>query len=390
MSEWPSYGIFAKKDVLYERGRELNWQVSGSGGAATTVSESENNEGPSVHKRPLITRAKEYATATIDREDLVATKGDPKRIIEVYQLAVSNAIRGIKRSFGTHLFRDGTGIKAQLKTSASGTGTATVTLQNALDAALFESGDWVQATDKTSGNLASAGAKIQLTGRNIGAGQLIAGGNWTASIANITDGYYLLRSGDYNNVIKGLGAWVPAVSPTTGDSFFGLDRSSIGEGAFGHRPTSNSSNLMSIGMDAMAYMHSVTGSGVDVWFVNPLDFNALAKDLIGLEQIVIPAQGVNGKRGEIGYKAARFQGPQGVCELVPDPLCPRGSSWMGNRETAEWWTMESMIEQITLGMGEGNGFVVRGQDAIAIRFAGFAQFVVKQPWQWAYVALPTG
>lgn len=115
MSEWPSYGIFAKKDVLYERGRELNWQVSGSGGAATTVSESENNEGPSVHKRPLITRAKEYATATIDREDLVATKGDPKRIIEVYQLAVSNAIRGIKRSFGTHLFRDGTGIKAQLK-----------------------------------------------------------------------------------------------------------------------------------------------------------------------------------------------------------------------------------------------------------------------------------
>jgi hypothetical protein len=389
MEDFPAYGVFKKVDCLYEAGRELSWEVTGSPGAATTLAEAEANEAPPQYKRPFITRAYEYATATIYNDVIDATKNDKDAILDVVDTAVSKAVRGIKRSLGTHVYRDGTGVRAQLAAASSGVGTTTVTLANALDTALFEGLDWLQATgDKV--NLASAGAKIQIIGRNIGAGQLIAAGNWTASIAAIADGYYLLRSGDLNAVVKGLGAWIPPTAPTAGDSFFSLDRSTIGEAAFGHRPTSSSSSLSAIFLDGLGYMHAVTGDSPDIGFVNPLDFQALTKEIGSYESIVVPAQGLNNKTMSIGYTGARFMGPNGKCELVADPMCPRGSSWVGNRETAEWWTMGSLIQQRTRGMGDGGGYVQRGIDGISMRWAGLGQFVVKKPWNWAYLALPTG
>ena len=390
MAEFPSYGLFAKKlDYLTERGRELNWQISGSGGAATSVAESEANENASIHARPMITRVREYATATVEREDILATRNDKDRIIEVWQLAISNCIRGIKRSWGTHIFRDGSGIKAY---TASGNNYASTTLvlATANDAKLFEEQDWIQATGD-SVHLSDTGAKIMVTGRNIQAGKLFFAGNVSSAIPSIADGYGLLRSGDLNSVVKGLGAWIPKTAPVVGggDSFFGIDRAPYGEAAFGHRPTSTSSNLLNIGIDAAAYMYDVTGMSPDLWLVNSLDFAAIVKDITSLEQYIVPAEGLNGKKADIGYEAVRFHGPHGKIELVVDPLIPRGSSWMGVKDEAQWWTLGPMIDQIDLGMGNENGFVKVGVDGVGIRFGGFGQFVVLRPWDWAFVALPT-
>ena len=390
MEETPALGIFSKKNCLFEQGRELNWQISGSGGSATTLSEAESNESPSIHKRPFITRTKEYSSAILEREAYIATQGDKDAIVDLVRLVTENGIRGIKRSWSTQMYRDGTGVRAQLAATNSGVGTTTITLANANDVKLFEAQDWVQATgDKV--NLASAGAKIQITGRNIGAGQLIAAGNWTSSIANITDGYYLLRSGDLNNVVKGLSAWIPVNSPQNGENFFGIDRSALGEAAFGHRPSITSSNLLSIGIDAMAYLHDVTGGSPDIWLLNAMDYGAICKDATGIETIFLDAKGSNGKTiADIGYSAVRINGARGKIDVVIDPLLPRGKSYMGNREVCEWWTAGSLVERITFGMGNNEGFAVRGVDGLVLRYAGMGQFVCKEPFRWAYVALPTG
>lgn len=388
MEDFPALGVFAKKDNLYESGRELSWEVSGVPGGATTLLEAEANEAPPQIKRPFITRAEEYGTTTILNNVVDATKGDKNRILDIVDNAVSLTMRGMRRSLAIHLYRDGSGVKAQLAATNSGVGTTTVTLANANDAKLFEGLDYVQATaDKV--NLASAGAKIQIIGRNIGAGQLIAAGNWTASIADIADGYYLLRAGDLNAVVKGLGAWLPATAPTAGDSFFGIDRSTIGEAAYGHRPTSTSSSLASVFLDGMGYLYDVTGDSADIGFLNPIDFYSLGKEYASGEQIVIPAQGVEGKKMSIGYTGARIMGPNGKCELVADPMCPRGKCYIGQRETASWWTMGQLVRPRTAGMGQGGGYVQRGIDGVSMRWYAAMQFVIESPWNWAYLALPT-
>jgi hypothetical protein len=390
LEEFPSFGIFQKKaNYLTEGGRQLNWQLDSGSGDATTIAEAEANEGPSTHKRPQITRVREYMSETIEREAMLAARNDKDRIIDLVNLGVKNAVRKGKRSWSIHMFRDGTGVRARLAAAASGVGTATVTLANANDAKLFESGDWLQATaDKST--LRSAGAKIKVTGRSIGAGTLTAGGNWTASIAAITDGDYLIRSGDLNNVVTGLAAWIPPTAPGA-TAFFGVDRSTLGEGAYGHRPSIASSNLLSIGIDAAGYMYDVGAGSPDIWIVNGIDFASICKDLTSIEQIVVPATGSNGKKADIGYEAVNIRGPNGKITMLPDPLCPRGQSWMGMREEVQWWLLGgSLVEQITLGMGDSNGFVVAGVDGVKFRFGGYGQFVVTRPWDWAYVALPTG
>jgi len=219
---------------------------------------------------------------------------------------------------------------------------------------------------------------------------LTAGGNWTASIAALVDGDYLLRSGDLNNVVKGIAAWIPISAPVGGDSFFGLDRSSYGEAAFGHRPSLTSSSLLAIGIDAAAYLFDVAGASPDIWMVNSLDLAAIQKDMTTIEQIIIPATGIDKKKAEIGYDAIRVHGPNGKIDIIADPFCPRGQSWMGTREECQWWTLGNLVDQISMGMGDSNGFVKAGVDGLGIRFGGFGNLVITNPWHWAYVALPTG
>lgn len=387
MEEFPSYGLFEKKlDYLSESKRELNWQVDSGSGDATTVAEAEANEGPSNHYRPQITRVREYATATVEREDILATRNDKDRIIEVWDLSIKNCLRKIKRSWGIHLFRDGSGVRGKLKASGSGYAGTTLTLENAIDVKYFEQGDYIQSASGSPLALdAATTAKSKITGRSIGAGTLILN---TALITS-GDGHSLLRSGDLNNVVKGLAAWIPAVAPTTGDSFFGIDRSTLGEAAYGHRPSFSSSSLLNIGIDSASYLYDVAGSSPDLWIVNSMDAAAIQKDLSTFERITIPAQGIDKKKAEIGYDAIRIHGPNGKIDVVVDPLCPRGSSWLLAREECQWWTLGALIDQITMGMGNENGFIKAGVDGVGIRFGGFGQFVVTRPWNCAYVALPT-
>jgi hypothetical protein len=396
MVDFPAYGLFSKKtDYLAEGGRELNWQVGTGGGDAVTVTQAEATEGASLHKRPKVTRAKEYATATVEREDILATRNDPKRIMEVWDLAIRNSMRKIKRSIGMHMFRDGTGFRAKLAAASSGTGTATVTLANANDAKLIEAGDWLMAINPTGPAARTGGAaQILVTNHSIGAGTITAGGNWSAAITDIADGDYLARAGDFlsgvGQVCKGVGGWVPATAPTSGDNWFGVDRSTMGEAGYGHRPSLSSTSMFSIGIDAASYLFDVTGSGPDIWLVNAMDMAMICKDATGLEEIIVQASGSGKKEINIGYDAASVHGPQGKITVIADPFCPRGKSWMGNREEAQWWTLGAMIDRITMGMGEDNGFVKAGVDGVGIRFGGFFNFVITRPWHWAYVALPTG
>jgi hypothetical protein len=383
MEEFPSYGLFEKKlDYLSESKRELNWQVDSGGGDATTVAEAEANEGPSNHYRPQITRVREYATATVEREDILATRNDKDRIIEVWDLAIKNCLRKIKRSWGIHLFRDGSGIRAYLNGAQTGT---TVALASAIDAMLFEAGDWIQSTTLATPRVLASANKVKVIGRSIGAGTLTLSGALTTP----TSGGGLVRSGDLYNVVSGIAAWIPKTAPTAGDSFFGVDRSTLGEAAYGHRPTSNSSNLLNIGIDAASYLYQVAGSSPDIWLMNSMDAAAVQKDLTTFERITIPAQGLDKKKAEIGYDAIRIHGPNGKVDIVVDPLCPRGSSWLLVREECQWWTLGPMIDQITMGMGNENGFIKAGVDGLGLRMGGFGNFVITRPWNAAYVALPT-
>jgi hypothetical protein len=396
MKDSPTLGMLGKVDCLYGDGKQMNWQMDTGSGDAVTVAEGEADEGPSTHKRPLITRAKEYATAKVMREALMAAESKGA-VADLWRLTTDNAVKNMRYSMSISLWRDGTGVRGFLKASGAGGGTPTVTLATPNDVKLFRSGMYVQACDPAnlaSAGLRNSGAKIKITGRNLNNGTLTAGGNWTSTIAALVDGDALLRAGDIGAVCIGFKQWIPKTAPANGSAIGGtvggVDRSGLGEQAYGHRPAAVGSNLLSIGMDCASYLHDATGASPDVWYVNGRDFNGIAKELTTYEKINIPAQGFEGKKvGNVGYTAIRFKGPNGDVDLVADPYIERGDSWMGNRETAEIWTRGELIQHITLGTGEKGGYMVVGSDAIGIRFGGFYNLAIEEPYQWAYQNLPT-
>src|SRR5690606_20992478 len=145
-----------------------------------------------------------------------------------------------------------------------------------------EVGRYIQlATDDGSGvspsGLLDDGAKLQITGIDATTGTLVLSAAIN-TISGAATGNYVLIAGDYGNAITGLPGWLPRTSPTSGDSFFGVDRSEHPHRLAGFRYLSPAQTIEETLIKALAAGKQLSVP-VKTIFVNPIDFGDLVTEV---------------------------------------------------------------------------------------------------------------
>ena len=343
-------------------------------GRSAVFAMAQGNKYASSISAFLLTRNHDYSLASIGNEVLEASKGNANAFMEAATTEIDGAIESATRSLAIALFGDGGGSIGQLLADP-GTG-LTFTLLQIDDVTNFEVGMNVGAyTAATGGTVRSGGFRlISAVNRDTGV--------VTVSLAidaawEIDD--FIVPEGDYDLMVKGLDAWLPSTAPTSGDSFFGVDRSADSTRLAGIRFDASSLPLEE-GLIGAAARVAREGGKPDTCFVNYSNFADLEKAL-GSKVSYVDVK-IN---PEIGFRGILIHGPRGPIKVIPDQNCPNNVAYMVQMDV---WKLYSLGKAPKILDSDGLKFLRESTaDAVEARIGYYAQLGCRAPGWNVRIAL---
>ena len=343
-----------------------------SQGRSSTFSNAQGNQSPVQIESFLLTRVADYSIATIDNQTMLASKTDKMSFLEGAKLVIDGAIRSITNSVASSLFRSGTGSIGRISTiSVSGSGPyiATIGLSNANDVVQFEVNMYLVAT-LTDGGAASSDVGV-ITKANRSSGVLTV--QFAASPSVTWAGNsFLVVQGDLNLKPKGLAAWLPKSAPSTGDNFFGVDRSVDPTRLAGVRYDGSAQSIEEAIIDASSLL-AREGGKPNVCIVSFASYAALEKALgskVTYTELKGPA--------EIAFRGIMINGANSMIKVFPDRNCQALTAYLLQMDT---WCLEGLgeVPQI-LRYGDGLEMLrVSNADAGEVRVGAYFQLRTNAP-----------
>lgn len=311
-------------------------------GGSMVFSTAQANKTSSNDGAFLLTRAKDYHVCSITAEALLAAKGNENAILDGVKAEMEGCTMMMKRSISAQLYRNGGGARARVASIA----TNVLTLTEPNDIVFFEVDMTVQfsAADGTSGSVRAGTTTITAVDRDNGKITLAS----AAAITGLAANDYVFRNGDFGAAAKGLLAWLPETAPTSGDNFFGQDRSVDTTRLAGVRfaATAGASKEDTI-LDCAARLGREGGTP-DAVYLHNFDRADIVKSLSSkVEYDVIKST----DNIPIGFKALVLQGDKGPLKLISDPNCPRGKFFMLQGDT---WVIKSLGQLPQYANEDGN------------------------------------
>jgi len=328
-------------------------------GRSATFADAVANKSASQLKAFLLTRKADYAIASIANETIEASKGNANAFIEAATFEIDGAIESATRSLAVSLFGDGTGSIGVIGSMATTTASNdTITLATIQDITNFEVGMQL--------NFGTATVNKEISSINRDTGVFILD---AASGGTTTEAIYV--DGDKDNMLKGLSAWLPSTAPTSGDSFFGVDRSADSTRLAGIRFDASSLPLEE-GLIGAAARVAREGGKPDVCFLNYSNFGDLEKAL-GSKVSYVDVK-VN---PEIGFRGILIHGPRGPIKVIPDQNCPNGVAYMLQMDV---WKLYSLGKAPKILDSDGLKFLRESTaDAVEARIGYYAQLGCRAP-----------
>lgn len=346
-----------------------------SAGRSAVFSTAQGNQTAWAAQEFLIKRVKDYSIFTIDHETMLASAGDKGSFVRGIKTTADLAWTAIENSMCAALFRSGTGSIGAIGSISTGV----IQLATPGDVVGFEINQAIQANATDGGTPRAAVGYVIAVNRALGkltvstslGGAAATPGSWAA-------GDFLLVQGDNNAKMSGLAAWLPSADPTSGDNFFGVDRSVDPTRLAGVRYDGSAQSIEEAAIDACALLDREGGSpkyGV----TNPVSFAALEKSLGSKVQYV------DMKMGEIGFRGLQINAPSGVVTILSDRSCQGQSMYL---ITPECWELKSLGDapQI-LNYGDGEQLRVYNADAVEGRIGFYGNLACNAPGFNAYVKL---
>ena len=361
-----------KKTDFGGEGAYINIATSGTAGGSSDFATALANQGPSTQKRFFITHRKEYQVATVDGQAIATSNGDKMAVLKVLKVEMDKANYKFTLALSSKFHGNAGGALGQIS-AASNVATATITLANPADIVRFEIGDWIQTSvDNGSGSspagLSSAN-QAQIVNLDRGLGTLTLGSAWSTALPGTAASYFIFRPGDYANAFSGLGGWNPITAPTSGDSFFGMDRS-IGDVTrqSGDRYSANSGGSYEDSILNATAQAAMLTSRLPRGYVNPLDFNQLVKEL-GSKRIVDATT----REGATGFKGIQVYTAAGVTEVVADPFAPKGYGRLVDPDDITLMTAGECPGPLNWG-GAQSTQVLANADAVQFRIGAYGNY----------------
>ena len=273
----------------------------------------------------FLTRVADYSIATIDNETLLASKGDAGAFLEAATVEINGAINSLTRSAAIAMYKSGYGEIGQIKAGSSVSGSS-ITLEVVQDVTNFEVGMELDVFGTLTGAVKAYGTSgngLIVTGVNRGTGVITFGyavNDATNGIPTIAAGDYIAVRGDHSGStltkMAGLEAWLPATAPTSGDNFFGVDRSADVTRLAGQRQNSVGQPIEEALIDGAALV-AREGGALSHYLMGYEKYSELEKALGSKVQYI--DMKVN---PEVAFRGIMINGPKGPIKVVPDQNCP--------------------------------------------------------------------
>lgn len=342
---------------------------------SATFSQAVSLDTSALAKSFLVTRAKDYGLASIETEALLASQSDKGAFMKAVTVSTNGAINSLSRSQGIKAYRDGFGAIGNV--SAPGAST-TLTLTSRFDVTNFEVGN-VLVFAQTAGTTAlrNSGASLTVTAINRSAGTMTVSAN-VNTITGITDGDFIFIKGDRQDsatparlVISGLEAWLPTTAPTSGDSFFGVDRSTDVTRLAGLRLDATGVPLEEALIEASSQV-ALNGGDANYAWCSFDKYAALEKSLgskVNYIDLKINAQ--------IGFRGIRVSGATREINVMPDYNCPSTKCYVLTMET---WKLLTLGEHVQLNDIDGLQMLrLATLDGVQMRWFSFGNLVCDGP-----------
>lgn len=351
-------------------------QIGVSQGRSATFSTAQNNQTSPSFREFLVTLASDYSLATLDNKTLLSARTDKQAFINAAKVQVDGAIRSIKNSLGSALFRSGTGSIGNIGSISTGV----ITLSNALDVVQFEIGMVLQANATDGGTPRAALGYVISVDRSGGTVTVSATlGGAAGSPAGWTAADFLLVQGDNNAKIAGLSGWLPFTAPTSGDNWYGVDRSIDTVRLAGNRKDASNQSIEEGLQDFLAQI-AINDGAPDYFITNPNSYVALQKALGSKAQIVeLAAEMGKDYRAVVGFKALEIQMSGMTVKVLQDRNCP---AYLGYALQMDTWRLISLGDapQILTYGAEGLEVLrVSNADAAELRVGYYANLVCSAP-----------
>lgn len=285
------------------------------------------------------------------------------------------------------LFGDGSGTRGQISAIATGV----ITLVDPQSVVNFELGMSL-VSFSVSGNVytqstAAAIGYIIAVNRSSGVITVSAtqGGaagtpaNWSTAFPNLAVqgdmpfGTLNTANGGFAKM-SGLAAWFPVTAPTSGDSFWGVDRSVDVTRLAGVRFNGAAESIEEALIDASSLVAREGGSP-DMCFMPFSSYAALEKSLGSKVQYV----DVKHDEADIAFAGIRIHAPYGPITVIPDRSCPSQTAYLLSMETLKLRSLGRAPHVLTYGLEGLEGIRVGNADALEIRIGLYGNLICNAP-----------
>ncbi len=332
----------------------------------------------STLKAFLVTRASYYGFATIDNQTIKASANDAGAFAKALEVEIDGAMNSVSNSIAQQLYRGGWGSIGQIGSINS----TVVTLTQASSAFNFEIGMGVVFAATEAASALNSATAVTITAVDRSAGTITLSGTTGSPAAT----NFIFRAGDRQNsatparlVISGIEAWVPFTAPTSGDSFFSVDRT-VDSRLYGNRLDATALPIEEALIGGIE--KSVANSGnPDYVFMNPIQYAGLTKAL-GSKVQYIDLEVPNTK---IGFRGIEVQGPKGAVKVMQDIWCPGNRAYVVESKNMLLHSLGAVPQLFdTDGL---ESLRTSNADSVDVRITSYAQLRILQPSHFTTIAL---
>jgi hypothetical protein len=348
-------------------------------GRSATFSTAQSNATASKIGEFLLTRKTNYGVATISGEAVAASEGDRYSFLNAMTTEIDGVMRSVGDSISRSLYRDGSGAIGRVNNSSFST--TSLDLVTDLDSLNFEVGMVLKTSGTLSGGSVRSGTlTVSAVNRDASSNQITTSANLSTGVSSIAQNDYLYQEGDYDGMISGLADWIPTTAPSSGDSFFGQDRSADPTRLAGQRYDGSAGTITEALIEGSA-ITAREGGRPDYMFCSFADFVSIEKALNAQVQ-----REVKQTDSISGYRSLEFYAPHGVVKIVPDKDCPGGTAYLLQMNT---WNLMSIGNAIQLTELDGNRVLRQSSDdGIEVRVHSYAQLACDAPGNNCVITLP--
>jgi len=373
----PFFALLPKTSNFGGKYKPIPIVIGGTQGRSSNFQKAQTNQTAPDERAFWLKRVKDYGIATIDNETMLASETDQMAFIQQAKLNVDMTLQGLINSAASALFRNGNGSIGKISDVTTGV----ITLSNVDDVVQFEVNMTLQAAATDGGTPRAALGYVIAVDRSAGTVTVSASfGGAAGTPTSWANDDFLLVDGDSKAKIVGLDGWIPESAPTSGDSFFNVDRSVDPTRLAGVRYDGTSQSIE----EALRSCSSVLGreGGRPNYVVmNHASYNALILSL-GSKVQFVDLQGPAG----VGFKAVEIIGDKGTMRVLPDRNCLPKTAFMLTMDT---WKLEALGDvPMILKYKDGNEMLrVTNDDAAELRCGYYAQLSCNAPGWNARAAL---